>query len=47
MSKNVKILLVDDDEEDFLLTKDVVTEIQNRKYHLDWVSTFGRKENNP
>src|ERR1035438_9022839 len=46
MIKIVKILLIDDDEEDFLLTKDVVNEIPNRKYHLDWISTYEEGKKN-
>ena len=46
MNKYVKILLIDDDEEDFILTNDVVNEIRSRKYHLDWSSSYedGKKK---
>jgi len=46
MNKNIKILLIDDDEEDFILTNDVVKEIRNRRYQLDWSSTYeeGKKK---
>lgn len=40
MNRMINILLVDDDEEDFLLVKEIVKEIRNRSYHLDWVSTY-------
>ncbi|HEY8400966.1 MAG TPA: hybrid sensor histidine kinase/response regulator [Cytophagaceae bacterium] len=40
MNQVIKILLVDDDEEDFMLTRDIIDEIPHRKYHLDWVSTY-------
>lgn len=40
MKRAIKILLVDDDEEDYLLTQEVVNEIENKKYHLDWVSSY-------
>lgn len=36
----IKILLVDDDEEDFMLTRDIIEEIPHRKYHLDWVDNY-------
>ena len=36
----VRILLVDDDRDDYLLTKGLLDEIPNYRYRLDWVSTF-------
>lgn len=36
----VRILLVDDDRDDFFLTKDLLEEIPSSRYHLDWVATF-------
>jgi signal transduction histidine kinase len=36
----VRILLVDDDRDDFILTKDLLEEIPNNRYQLDWVATF-------
>ncbi|MBI4944960.1 MAG: hybrid sensor histidine kinase/response regulator [Bacteroidetes bacterium] len=46
MYKDSKILLIDDDEEDFLLTRDVISQIQNKRYHLDWSSNYdeGKKQ---
>ena len=38
--KVINILLVDDDDEDFMITRDTIAEIPNRKYHLDWVNSF-------
>ncbi|HEX9048014.1 MAG TPA: response regulator [Verrucomicrobiae bacterium] len=38
-AKRIQVLLVDDDEDDFVITRDLVSEIGDR-YHLDWVSDF-------
>ena len=42
----IKVLLVDDDEDDFLLTKSLLFEIPNQKFSIDWASSFnsGLKE---
>lgn len=42
MSKSIKILLVDDDEEDFIITRDIVNDINHRKYEIQWVSDFNK-----
>jgi signal transduction histidine kinase len=34
----IKVLLVEDDEEDFILTRDLFAEIQNAVYAVDWVA---------
>src|SRR5438552_17132633 len=34
----VRVLLVDDDQEDYLLTRDLLAEIPGQRYHLDWVA---------
>jgi two-component system, cell cycle sensor histidine kinase and response regulator CckA len=36
----VRILLVDDDEDDYILTRDLIARIGERRYHLDWLSNF-------
>jgi len=36
----IKVLLIDDDKEDYLITRDVINDIQGRKYKLDWVSSY-------
>ena len=36
----VKVLLVDDDEEDFILTRSLIKEFNNNQFKIDWVSTF-------
>ncbi len=36
--------MVDDDEEDYIITRDILSEIQTRKYKLDWVSNLSDAE---
>ncbi len=36
----ISILLIDDDEEDYLITRDIVEDINHQAYTLDWVPTF-------
>jgi diguanylate cyclase (GGDEF)-like protein len=36
----VRLLLVEDDEDDFLLTRDMLAEITGMAYTLDWVATY-------
>jgi signal transduction histidine kinase len=36
----IKVLLVDDDKEDYLITRDIIGDIHGRKYKLDWVSNY-------
>ncbi|MBI2968505.1 MAG: response regulator, partial [Bacteroidetes bacterium] len=40
MFHNVAILLIDDDEDDFLIIKGIIREITDRQYTLDWVSSY-------
>lgn len=40
MKETVKILMIDDDYEDFIITKDFITDIPKRKYKIDWVSNY-------
>ncbi len=42
ITEQVRILLVEDDEDDFILTKDVVSKILRGKFHLEWANTFQR-----
>src|SRR5512146_2606614 len=34
------LLLVDDDEDNYLLTREMLTSVRRKKFRLDWVSTF-------
>jgi len=36
----LRLLLVDDDEDDYLLTRDLLAEIPGTTYHLDWVDSY-------
>jgi CheY-like chemotaxis protein len=36
----IKILLVDDDEEDYLITRDLLDEIRDKKFDLEWVDNY-------
>jgi signal transduction histidine kinase len=36
----IRVLLVEDDEDDYLLTRDLLREIGKRHFALDWVATF-------
>ncbi|OQX92834.1 MAG: hypothetical protein B6D58_00960 [candidate division Zixibacteria bacterium 4484_95] len=36
----IKTLLVDDDEDDYFITKDLLSEIKRANYKLDWASTY-------
>jgi len=40
MSKPIHILLIEDDEEDYLITQDIVEDIPHGRYKLEWVSNF-------
>lgn len=35
-----RILLVDDDEEDYIIFRSLIDRIPNKPFHVDWVSTF-------
>lgn len=35
-----KILLVDDDEDDFIITRDLVSQIRERRHQLEWVDNY-------
>ena len=40
MKDVIRILLIDDDEDDFIITRDLLSDIREIKYELDWVHTF-------
>ncbi|MCC6422133.1 MAG: response regulator [Phycisphaerales bacterium] len=44
--ERVNILLIEDDEDDFVITRDLLNEIGPDKYHLDWVDSVekGRRQ---
>jgi signal transduction histidine kinase len=42
MGEVIKILLIDDDEEDYIITQDIIADIPNKKYLLDWVDAYDK-----
>ena len=38
--ERISILLVEDDEDDYILTRDLLSEIEGRSYDMEWVSTY-------
>jgi signal transduction histidine kinase len=40
MPDKVSVLLVDDDEDDFIITRDIIDDIPGRNYKLEWTSSF-------
>jgi signal transduction histidine kinase len=36
----IKVLLVDDDEDDYVIARDLLLEVESRRYVLDWVATY-------
>lgn len=40
MPDRTRILLVDDDEDDFIITRDIIDDIPGRNYVLDWTGSF-------
>jgi len=36
----VRILLVDDDEDDYVITRGLISEIKDRRYQLEWVDNY-------
>ena len=39
-NKAIAILLIDDDEEDYIITRDLLKDIKNRRFDIQWASTF-------
>ncbi|WP_266205961.1 ATP-binding response regulator [Pontibacter kalidii] len=40
MPDKIKVLLVDDDEDDYIITRDIMDDIPGRSFVLDWSSSF-------
>jgi PAS domain S-box-containing protein len=36
----IKVLLVDDDEDDFIIARDLISRIPDRRFQVDWVNNF-------
>lgn len=44
MPEKIQVLLIDDDEDDFVITRDIISDIPGRKYTLSWASSFKEAE---
>jgi signal transduction histidine kinase len=42
MEEVIKILLIDDDEEDFIITRDLFEDISRKKYELHWLADYAQ-----
>jgi signal transduction histidine kinase len=38
--ETIKVLLIEDDEDDFILTRDLLSEVKGGKYALDWAPSY-------
>ena len=36
----IKMLLVDDDEDDYILTKDLLTQVEDARYDIEWRASY-------
>ncbi|MFQ6028018.1 MAG: response regulator [Dehalococcoidia bacterium] len=39
-NERIRVLLVDDDEDEYVITREVLSEIAGRKYDLEWVASY-------
>ena len=39
-TEGIKILLIDDDEDDYVITRKLLAKIENGSFHLDWESSY-------
>lgn len=42
LPQSIRVLLVDDDEEDFIITRDLLSDIEHCYFDLDWVSNYSQ-----
>ena len=42
LTETVRVLLVDDDEDDYFITRQLLSDIDGRKVELDWEASYGR-----
>lgn len=40
LDRTIKVLLVEDDEDDYILIRDLLSEIPEQQFQLDWAATF-------
>ena len=36
----VRVLLIEDDEDDYVMTRDLLAEIDGNRFHLDWLASY-------
>ena len=36
----VRVLIVDDDEDDYVITRDLLADVEGQEYELQWVSSY-------
>src|SRR5215469_18686618 len=39
-AETIKVLLVEDDEDDYIITRDLLTEIRGKQFRLEWAKTY-------
>lgn len=39
-SETIKVLLIDDDEDDYIITRELLSEVKDGRYALDWASSY-------
>ncbi|MHC2992219.1 histidine kinase [Pontibacter sp. HJ8] len=42
MPDKIRVLLIDDDEDDFIITRDIIDDIPGRNYVLEWAPSFNQ-----
>ena len=40
MADKIKVLLIDDDEDDYIITREIISDISASNYTLDWTASF-------
>ena len=40
MAEPLKLLLIEDDEDDYIITRDLISDIPNREYLLEWADDY-------
>lgn len=38
--EQIRVLLVEDEEDDYIITRDLLSEVKGRRYNLEWISTY-------
>ena len=38
--ETIKVLLIEDDEDDYILTRELLSEVKGGKYALDWAPSY-------